>query len=117
MLACALSFDEVIVTTFTAGQQETLPIWIFQQLTKRREHPFGGTEAGIRPSVIRRSTVEVAVGSAPLRPGRGGSPGTGRNWWSKIILGPLDKRVKIRSYGQIGEIGGPDPDDDSSRRH
>ncbi len=29
MLAFALSFDEVIVTTFTAGQQSTLPIWIF----------------------------------------------------------------------------------------
>lgn len=29
MLAFALSFDEVIVTTFTAGQQETLPIWVF----------------------------------------------------------------------------------------
>ena len=31
MLAFALSFDEVIVTTFTAGQQTTLPIWIFSQ--------------------------------------------------------------------------------------
>jgi putative spermidine/putrescine transport system permease protein len=39
MLAFALSFDEVIVTTFTAGQQETLPIWIFQQLTKPRQRP------------------------------------------------------------------------------
>ena len=28
LLAFALSFDEVIVTTFTAGQQPTLPIWI-----------------------------------------------------------------------------------------
>lgn len=39
MLAFALSFDEVIVTTFTAGQQETLPIWIFSQLTKPRDRP------------------------------------------------------------------------------
>lgn len=39
ILAFALSFDEVIVTTFTAGQQETLPIWIFSQLTKPRERP------------------------------------------------------------------------------
>src|SRR3954462_8084315 len=29
LLAFALSFDEIIVTTFTAGAQETLPIWIF----------------------------------------------------------------------------------------
>ncbi len=40
MLAFALSFDEIIVTTFTAGQQETLPIWIFSQLTKPRQRPI-----------------------------------------------------------------------------
>ena len=39
MLAFALSFDEIIVTTFTAGQQMTLPIWIFTQLTKPRQRP------------------------------------------------------------------------------
>ena len=39
MLAFALSFDEVIVTTFTAGQQSTLPIWIFSQLTRPRQRP------------------------------------------------------------------------------
>jgi putative spermidine/putrescine transport system permease protein len=30
LLAFALSFDEVIVTIFTAGGVETLPIWIFR---------------------------------------------------------------------------------------
>jgi putative spermidine/putrescine transport system permease protein len=40
MLAFALSFDEVIVTTFTAGQQSTLPIWIFTQLARPRERPI-----------------------------------------------------------------------------
>ncbi|HET7011925.1 MAG TPA: ABC transporter permease [Anaerolineales bacterium] len=39
VLAFALSFDEIIVTTFTAGQQETLPIWMFSQLTKPRQRP------------------------------------------------------------------------------
>jgi putative spermidine/putrescine transport system permease protein len=39
MLAFALSFDEIIVTTFTAGQQTTLPIWIFSQLTRPRDRP------------------------------------------------------------------------------
>ncbi|MBD2092558.1 ABC transporter permease [Microcoleus sp. FACHB-1515] len=39
MLAFALSFDEVIVTVFTAGQQRTLPIWILDQLTKPRQRP------------------------------------------------------------------------------
>ncbi|MCC7162162.1 MAG: ABC transporter permease [Anaerolineae bacterium] len=39
MLAFALSFDEVIVTTFTAGQQNTLPIWIYSQLSRPRQRP------------------------------------------------------------------------------
>ena len=39
MLAFALSFDEVIVTTFTAGQQATLPIWMLEELIRPRERP------------------------------------------------------------------------------
>jgi putative spermidine/putrescine transport system permease protein len=39
MLAFALSLDEVIVTTLTAGQQATLPIWILNQLTRPRDRP------------------------------------------------------------------------------
>jgi putative spermidine/putrescine transport system permease protein len=39
MLAFALSFDELIVTTFTAGQQQTLPIWMLNQLTRPRARP------------------------------------------------------------------------------
>lgn len=39
LLAFALSFDEIIVTTFTAGQQSTLPIWIYQQLFRPRDRP------------------------------------------------------------------------------
>ncbi|MFN8528623.1 MAG: ABC transporter permease [Anaerolineae bacterium] len=44
-LAFALSFDEIIVTTFTAGQQETLPIWIFSQLTRPRDRPVTNVAA------------------------------------------------------------------------
>ena len=39
MLAFALSFDEVIVTTFTAGQQSTLPIWMYEELVRPRQRP------------------------------------------------------------------------------
>ncbi len=39
MLAFALSFDEVIVTTFTGGQQSTLPIWMLQELIRPRQRP------------------------------------------------------------------------------
>jgi putative spermidine/putrescine transport system permease protein len=40
LLAFALSFDEIIVTTFTAGQQQTLPIWIFANLSRPRQLPI-----------------------------------------------------------------------------
>jgi len=40
LLAFALSFDEVIVTTFTAGRDETLPIWILANLSRPRQLPI-----------------------------------------------------------------------------
>lgn len=39
MLAFALSFDEIIVTTFTAGHEKTLPIWLLNQLSRPRDVP------------------------------------------------------------------------------
>ncbi|HET9324602.1 MAG TPA: ABC transporter permease [Gaiellaceae bacterium] len=39
LLAFALSFDEVVVTVFTAGAQQTLPIWIFANLFRPVEQP------------------------------------------------------------------------------
>lgn len=47
LLAFALSFDEVIVTTFTAGQQTTLPIWMFQELVRPRDRPVTNVVAVI----------------------------------------------------------------------
>ncbi|HET7854903.1 MAG TPA: ABC transporter permease [Gaiellaceae bacterium] len=40
LLAFALSFDEVIVTIFTAGAQQTLPIWIYANLFRPVEQPI-----------------------------------------------------------------------------
>jgi len=37
ILAFALSVDELIVTTFTAGTEKTLPIWLMNQLGRPRE--------------------------------------------------------------------------------
>jgi putative spermidine/putrescine transport system permease protein len=39
LLAFALSFDEVIVTTFTAGPDQTLPIWILSNLSRPNQLP------------------------------------------------------------------------------
>jgi putative spermidine/putrescine transport system permease protein len=39
VLAFGLSFDELIVTTFTAGHEQTLPIWLLNQLGRPRAVP------------------------------------------------------------------------------
>ncbi len=58
MLAFSLSFDEVIVTTFTAGQQTTLPIWIVDQLTRPRDRPVTNVTAFF---VIAVTTVPILL--------------------------------------------------------
>jgi putative spermidine/putrescine transport system permease protein len=41
LLAFGLSFDEIVVTTFTAGPGlETLPIWIFKNLSRGEQQPI-----------------------------------------------------------------------------
>ena len=47
MLAFALSFDEIIVTLFTAGHQQTLPIWFYSELFRPRERPVTNVVAVI----------------------------------------------------------------------
>ena len=72
MLAFALSFDEVIVTTFTAGQQRTLPIWMLAELVRPRQRPVTNVVAvagdrGDVPAILlayrlTRGTKETAGG-------------------------------------------------------
>jgi putative spermidine/putrescine transport system permease protein len=41
LLAFGLSFDEIVVTTFTAGPGiQTLPIWIFNNLFRPNQAPI-----------------------------------------------------------------------------
>ena len=57
LLAFALSFDEIIVTTFTIGTgEETLPIWIFRNLFRPNQLPIVDAVAVI---VILISIVPV----------------------------------------------------------
>ena len=56
ILAFALSFDEVIVTTFTAGQQQTLPIWILGQMLKPRDRPLTNVAAML---VVLITTIPI----------------------------------------------------------
>jgi putative spermidine/putrescine transport system permease protein len=48
LLAFALSFDEIVVTTFTAGSgTETLPIWIFNNLFRPNQGPVVNVVAAV----------------------------------------------------------------------
>jgi putative spermidine/putrescine transport system permease protein len=40
LLAFALSFDEIVVTNFTAGTGQTLPLWIFSNLFRPNQLPI-----------------------------------------------------------------------------
>src|SRR3954468_21372405 len=40
LLAFGLSFDEIIVTTFTAGPSQTLPLWILTNLSRPNQLPI-----------------------------------------------------------------------------
>jgi putative spermidine/putrescine transport system permease protein len=58
LLAFALSFDEVIVTTFTAGAQTTLPIFILDNLRQGQQLPIVNVVAFV---VILLTIVPVAI--------------------------------------------------------
>ena len=48
LLAFGLSFDEIVVTTFTAGPNEqTLPIWIFENLFRPNQGPVVNVVAAV----------------------------------------------------------------------
>jgi putative spermidine/putrescine transport system permease protein len=64
LLAFALSFDEVIVTTFTAGQQTTLPIWMFQELVRPRQRPVTNVVALV---IIALTFVPILLAYALTR--------------------------------------------------
>ena len=67
MLAFALSFDEVIVTTFTAGAQNTLPMWIFGAIRLGQKLP----EVNVVVSFVILVTIIPVVIAARLTGGSG----------------------------------------------
>jgi putative spermidine/putrescine transport system permease protein len=78
LLAFALSFDEVVVTNFTAGPQETLPIWIFTNLLRPTRRPqvnvvaMAVVVASFIPVYLaQRLTREPAPGRTPADVGAG----------------------------------------------
>ncbi len=80
LLAFALSFDEVIVTIFTSGAQQTLPIWIFATLARPAELPIVNVVAlfVILVSIIPVYIAQRVAGASGLtsdRPPRGALAG------------------------------------------
>jgi putative spermidine/putrescine transport system permease protein len=67
LLAFALSFDEVIVTTFTAGAQNTLPLWIFGAIRLGQQLP----EVNVVVTVVLVLTL-IPVAIAARLTGGGG---------------------------------------------
>ena len=65
MLAFALSFDEIIVTIFTAGRERTLPIWFFNELFRPRERPITNVVAVI---VIALTLIPIVLAYYFTRP-------------------------------------------------
>jgi putative spermidine/putrescine transport system permease protein len=65
MLAFALSFDEIIVTLFTAGHERTLPIWFFNELFRPRDRPITNVVAVI---VIAVTLVPILLAYYLTRP-------------------------------------------------
>ncbi|MGL4310224.1 MAG: ABC transporter permease [Paracoccaceae bacterium] len=74
MLAFALSFDEVIVTTFTAGQQSTLPIWMLNELVRPRQRPVTNVVA----IVVFAATVLPILAAYYLTRGGDETAGAGK---------------------------------------
>ncbi|MFN8160207.1 MAG: ABC transporter permease [Solirubrobacterales bacterium] len=74
LLAFALSFDEIIVTLFTIGAgEETLPIWIFNNLFRPRQLPIVNVVAVL---VVLISIVPVYLAHRLTRD-EGGAGGRG----------------------------------------
>ena len=69
LLAFALSFDEIIVTTFTAGTQETIPIWILNHLRQANQRPIVNVVAVF---LILLSAVPVYVAQRLTQDGGAG---------------------------------------------
>ena len=80
LLAFALSFDEVIVTTFTAGPDQTLPIWILSNLSRPNQLPVVNVVAVF---LILLSTIPVYLATRLTRdtgavtPAAGGAQAAG----------------------------------------
>jgi ABC-type Fe3+ transport system permease subunit len=97
LLAFALSFDEVIVTVFTAGAQETLPIFILDNIERGQQLPVVNVVAFF---VIVITVIPVALAQRVCRtPASSGA----------VLLGmKLIEAAEITPDGRVQAIWPPD---------
>jgi putative spermidine/putrescine transport system permease protein len=83
LLAFALSFDEVVVTTFTAGAQNTLPLWIFGNIRLGQQLPqvnvvvlFVIAITVVPIALAQRLTRDTGILRRSAAPSRAASAGT-----------------------------------------
>ena len=89
LLAFALSFDEVVVTVFTAGAQNTLPLWIFGAIRLGQQLPEVNV---VVSTVIVLTVIPVAI-AARLTGGGGMTRGRRR----------CERRPRSRAVGVTAE--------------
>ena len=82
MLAFALSFDEIIVTTFTAGHERTLPLWLLNQLGRPRDVPITNVVA---LSVMLLTMLPI-LGAYYLTKGGKASPAAANNFLTRPLI-------------------------------
>jgi putative spermidine/putrescine transport system permease protein len=77
LLAFALSLDEIIVTTFTIGQEQTLPIWIFTNYARPNQLPIVNV-VGVLVIILSIIPVYLAnrLSQDPIGAPTGGAPAT-----------------------------------------
>ena len=81
LLAFGLSFDEIVVTNFTAGANITLPIWIFNNLRLPRQQPVVNAVAlvlvvaSIIPVYFAQRMTQGGTESVAGSVAAGGAPG------------------------------------------
>ena len=81
LLAFGLSFDEIVVTNFTAGPKLTLPIWIFANIRQPRAQPMVNAVAlvlmlaSIVPVYLAQRLTKGGTESVAASVAAGGAPG------------------------------------------
>ena len=107
LLAFALSFDEIIVTTFTLGAgQQTLPIWIFDNLFRGQQLPITNVVAVI---VVLLSIIPVYLAHRLTR-----EEGVSDAWRAAPAAAP--PRAPSSSTDRGGPLRGVSPRRVGSRR-